>query len=166
MYQQDDDTVLLDEPAAPRTDSNEQQPTDDLEINETKTLTATHKEHEIIATVFIDPKYQFQANWEDECILRVLEETCNVIILFNDANYKMIIHGLPDNIKLCKADIDLDMSARCWWDEEPSEAMFLSNTATDNVLSEHVKAAPTKARCAVKEKVITSRRVRVQRDRQ
>jgi len=74
--------------------------------------TTTHKEYDIITTVYIEPKYQCQAIGDNECVLRVLEETYNVTVLFNDANNKIVIKGLRENVERCKADIDLNMSGR------------------------------------------------------
>jgi len=72
----------------------------------------TTNEDVVIETVYIEPKYQCHAIGENECVLRVLEETYNVAVLFNDVNNKIVINGLRENLKRCKADIDLNMSVR------------------------------------------------------
>ena len=70
----------------------------------------TNDDDVVIKTVYIDPKYKSQATGANECVLRTLEKTFKVKVVFNDVNNKMILHGPHKQVKHCKADLEHKMS--------------------------------------------------------
>ena len=70
----------------------------------------TNYDDVVIETVYIEPKYKSQAIGANECVLRTLEKTFTVMVVFNDVNTKIILHGPHQQVKHCKADVQYKMS--------------------------------------------------------
>ena len=55
---------------------------------------------------------------EKDCGLKVLEDLFNVTTVFSEANKRIVMKGLRDNVRQCKAYVEFQMSVRRWWDEQ------------------------------------------------
>ena len=106
----------------------------------------TCEDHVITESVFIEPKYHFQAIGINQCVLSALEKIYKVKVVFNDVNNKIIIYGVSKNVNLCKADIDFNMSVRRWWDQEPKETAALPGPSTQHLNNASKHATPSVSR--------------------
>lgn len=90
--------------------------------------------HQVIAcvSVVIEQMYKFQAIGHNVCVLRALRITYKVSIGFCNVNNNILIHGIQQNVILCKADVDLNMSVRRWWDETHVEKRYVTQELTES----------------------------------
>ena len=124
-YQQDEETAPPKVSEGTKSDSRQASGQKNFQTVET---CITNDNSAVTETVFIEPKYQRRVIGDNECVLRELKEKYNVTVLFNEFTNKIIINGVREKVKLCKADVDLNMSVRRWHDE----ARRLANIEEDD----------------------------------
>ena len=91
--------------------------------------------------VFIEPEYQWQAIGENQCVLKALEDTYYVKLVFSELNNRLTIAGYSENVKRCKDDVQLNMAVRRWWYNGTSEDASLAHLST-NQQDSHQQSAP------------------------